>query len=174
MQALTKIFFDLCFLKAGPQDVPASHTLLNSCVVFNLVVSSIGVASFYDLQIAVLQVALVIGLLAVYTKILLYVSAKPGRFLQTFTALNGTSALIGVIITPILLLISVSEGSMQYRSLLGIVYFVLYIWQLVIYGNIFRHALSKAMFLSMVIVILYVILTNMLVFYFFPPPDLSV
>ena len=137
-------FTDILLLRRGPQDLPASRSLLATLILLNLLAGSLlfsseGQASSESLQ-SVVDVALS---LAMYTAVLNFRGFRE-RVLQTLIAFTGTGLLLTLILFPISLLIGQDAESLF--SVVGRLMFLgLLIWSLAVDGNIFRHSLSTSM-----------------------------
>src|SRR5690606_15422087 len=96
-------FIDICLLRAGPQDLPAS-SVLRSLALFAYVASGVMIllpsVSFGS---AVAQALVDTLLLVVLLWAVLRWRGLPERFAQALTALAGTGALLGLAALPLVL-----------------------------------------------------------------------
>src|SRR3569832_610982 len=99
---LLKQFWGICFLRVPPQDLPSSHTLMGLSLTFyfaeSLSVGWIQLAPKLALPAAMLDT----GFLAAMTGVVLWVRSYLHRYTQTFTALAGCGALMGIAALPVL------------------------------------------------------------------------
>ena len=95
MAALFNLFLDLCLLRKGPQDVPASMLLLKLCLLAYGLIGLIVLLLSTPIPVALLQALLDIVLLSglLYVGLTLY--HHPERFEQTLTALAGSRSTKG-------------------------------------------------------------------------------
>lgn len=97
MKQLLRIFFDIAILRRGPQDLPASHTLVWLVSAAYLMVSAVqSMMRGWDASTTLVLLVLDIGMQAVWLWALLVFFAKRSRFLQTFSAFMGVNALLTV------------------------------------------------------------------------------
>lgn len=155
---LVKLFFDLCLLRAKPQDIPASRGLLGVTLAVYTTVSLILASVQLPAQRALLYALADVVILAVLTHLVLLVRRFPERFTQTLTALAGSGAVLGVITWPL--------AHIQQPSLLVL---ILVIWSISVTAHILRHALSLSLTLGIVISLGYLIVTLTIVGALFPP-----
>lgn len=139
MQALAKLFWDICLLRAGPQDVPASRELL--AVVLGLSVLSnlmfvLGRTSFVEGLVFVLSV---LGLLMGLVYLLLAVLGYRARAVQTLTALGGTGLVLSLLALPLLVFSALLPAE---ANPFGLLLLMINLWGLVVIAHVLRHALS--------------------------------
>lgn len=157
MKALTNYFFDLCLLRANPQDLPASQTLLTLTFIFNVLV---GVLLIGDVRphpaLALLEslfdAVLMLGLLGV----MLFLRGQQARFQQTATALMGSGLLLGLVALPLLVLAGNGQAGGE-PNLASLLLLMLVMWSMVVLGHILRHAFTLPMPLAIGFGLLYTI-----------------
>ena len=157
MSALLQIFIDLCRLRGGPQDLPASRFLMLFSAAAYLLVS-LGVSLHEQPPgLALLSAMVDTGLLAALAGVSLWILNKTPRFTQTFTALAGTGTLFGLMGWPLIAWLQTlpeGEPSNLFLLLLGLI-----IWNIVVIGHILRHALDMVMWASSTIAMFYIYLS---------------
>jgi len=141
MNALLKYFVDLCLMRAAPQDLPASGTLLKVTIAANLLVSLLlSLSMQLETAPTLLQGALEIALLLALLWLVLNLTGHNERFIQAASAAMGSSALLGIAALP---LVSLAGSSNEDLALLaGLSMLALVIWSIVVLGHILRHALD--------------------------------
>lgn len=164
MFELVKLFFDICLFKKGPQDVPPSYALLYGLIVvyaligFLVLFLSVG---WYEAALQVLvEIALVIG----FTKVMLSLTRKPERYVQTASALLGTDALISFFALPGIA--SMTTGRMTllvFAVMLGLM-----VWHWLVTGHIIRHAISQSLSFGLGVAFLYILVTYQVMAFLFP------
>ncbi|MCW8900497.1 MAG: hypothetical protein OQK75_12700 [Gammaproteobacteria bacterium] len=157
MLHLIKVFWDICRLRAGPQDLPKEQYLLVATILAGIIVdsfaSSILMPNLSGLELVkIITVYNIILLTVVY--LLLRVVGYPFRGIQTLTAFAGAGVFIALVLLPGLLIINSAEE--QARS------FVFYIladtfWRIAVNSHIFRHAFSISLLLAMILSVSYFI-----------------
>ncbi|MBA2491442.1 MAG: hypothetical protein ACR2KU_01185 [Gammaproteobacteria bacterium] len=168
MYALIKPFVRLCLLNANPQDLPASTLLLALCLAGYLTITTLIALPVYGFGVSLVQGFIEILLLLAYTQLVLQVRARPERYLQTVTSLAGTGVIIGVLGMPLIysLYRSAQAGSVSSLTLLS--YLLVLGWLLVVYGHIFRQALSIGRPFGVLIGFGYIVLTSIVIESLFP------
>jgi hypothetical protein len=145
MRALFHLFLDICLLRQGPQQVPASQLLLRLMLLTyglsGLLVSLVSLLD-HDLFISLLLTLVDIALLAGLTYTVLSLRGYGQRFVQTLTALLGTGTLLQLLVLPVLLWLDqevVRDGTPELPRLL---WFGVFAWSIAIMAHILHHALS--------------------------------
>jgi hypothetical protein len=168
MSRLLLVWFDICLLRAGPQDLPASRELLGLAIASYTLVSFLLSAPGYPLATAG-QMALVdVALLIVFPASLLYLLGKPARVYQTLTALAGTGTLLGLIALPVMPLLLQGEGSGPPPVFASLLWLVLFGWTLMVVAHIMRHALSVNLPVAIGIAVVYSLLAMQIIAMLFP------
>lgn len=163
MNQLFKLVFDICLLKKGPEDFPASNWLFRAvlfvCVVVDFLILMLGSEIFKAVLQACVEIMLILG----STWIILTAAKKRDRFLQTAGALLATDALISFMAFPAMALLLTSG--------LGIIYFVLLVlmvWHWVVSGHIFSHALEQPLPFGLGVAFLYILVSMQVMVMLFP------
>jgi energy-converting hydrogenase Eha subunit C len=142
---LLQRFFEICLLRAGPQDLPASRFLLWISLLAYGAVGMVMSVQNLDVARASLLVLLDTALLAALLFALLWSRGLLERYLQTMTALLGTGAILQVAALPILSWQREGLGEETISTTLMIASLLLWIWllwNLIVVGHILRHTLS--------------------------------
>ena len=168
LSPLTKIWLDLCFLKAGPQELPASYFLLSLTVTCYLVVNTIislpSLGAANSIGIAVLDVLL----LAAFLHLLLKVRGLGARFTQTLSALTGTGTMMAFLALPLVPGLQRSAAEKSGGELNALLWLGLMIWSLMILGHILRHTLSTTLAVGMMLGVAYTMLSIFFIQILFP------
>lgn len=159
MGALVQAFFQILLLRAGPQSVPASTTLMwlalalefAICVLLTILHRSLGFSIAYALVGTLTMVAVVHGLLSL--------ARKPQRFLQTLTALAACDVMLGLMMMPLLLADFYFHENTELQALLAICWLGLVGWGVAVAAHIFRHALSVSLALGFLYSVIYYIIS---------------
>ncbi len=126
-----RIFIDICMLRAKPDDVPSSTTLLGATLVTYALISLASASILFPLNKALLYSFANLLVLFIFTHTLLLLRRFPERLTQTLTSLAGTGALFGLAALPFTHLPELSP-----------VLFSLIIWSVAVTAHILSHALS--------------------------------
>lgn len=169
MSALIKPFLQLCLLSRGPQDIPASRALLLITVsIYWLVAVAMG-WPFYGMRSSVLQSVVELLMLLGFTRLALALARHPGRFTQTATALTAAGGLLGVVLLPVAYAIYQAQAQGVPLGIPALAYLVVLGWLLLVYGHIFRHALSlKHLGLGVLVALGLVVFVAMVTQFLFP------
>lgn len=165
MQQLFKLFWEICLLRKGPQDVPSASVLLGVLFVFGFVVDMFMAINFVDLQSALLLVlsnmlvlfAVVIGLLVVFR--------YSNRIVQTITTLIGTGIIFSFLRIPLMFIFKALPDN---AGMFGLLEIFILIWSLVVVAHILRHALSTEFFVAGMLSFGYFMVSYRLANYFLP------
>ncbi|HEY5790811.1 MAG TPA: hypothetical protein VIX81_09310 [Gammaproteobacteria bacterium] len=140
---LIRLFFDLCLLRAKPQQVPASEVVFALALLAYLGVGVLVLAPGEGLPRALGQALLDTALLLALLRLALQWRRHPARFQQAATALTGTGALLGLLLLPVLALGGGGEEAGQQAAVLAfLLWTALFAWSLTVTGHILRHALE--------------------------------
>ncbi|MET0066600.1 MAG: hypothetical protein ABW076_09695 [Candidatus Thiodiazotropha sp.] len=164
MKALLNAAVELCLLRRGPQDLPASPHLLVFTLVLNLllgVLISLGLQEAFAIAIfaTLFETALMMAVL--YAVLRLRKHLK--RFTQTITALMLSNLLLGVLMLPLL---GWNGTSLSDESQLLLL--LLSLWALAVFGHILRHALEVPLGMGIGLALFYTLFSWSLLEMFFP------
>ena len=157
MSNIIKIFFDICLLRKGPEDLPVNGVLMLVLVVISLFVSVWIGLIIYGKQVAISISIVELIFSIIFVKILL--RKNPERFMQTFSAMLGAVTIINIISLPILIPLTYEELNQNIASLFGLLSFALLIWVVVVCGSIFSRAISSGLRYGILISVGYALLS---------------
>ena len=157
MLQLFKIFWAICRLKAGPQDIPKGSYLLISAVFAGIIVDSFATSilipkfSTIDIIFTVTSYNMIL-LFAVY--FLMRFIGYSERSVQTLTAIAGSGLFISLILLPSLIMLTSSEEPAK-----SFVFFILLdnIWRIAVNAHIFRHAISVSLLMALILSVSYLL-----------------
>ena len=162
---LIVVIIDICLFKRGPQDVPASWLLFGLALIAYLIVGELLLMVEANWLEAALQALMEAGLLLGFCWVVLYLTGKAPRFLQTATALLATDAIIS---TPGALFLQWWAARPEIR-LFQMALFALMIWHIAVVTHILRHALSRPVVYGAVLAVLYIVVTYQIMSFVFSP-----
>ena len=157
MLQLIRIFWMICRLQAGPQDLPKGRNLLISAVLAGILVdsfaSSILIPKISGFEIF-LTVAMYNILLLVAVYLLLTLIGYKERGIQTLTAIAGSGLFISLVLLPGLITMSLAEEAVK-----SFAFFILIdnVWRIAVNAHIFRHALSVSLLMAMIVSVSYLL-----------------
>jgi len=164
-------FFRICIFRNKPQDLPQSQELLIVCLLAYAAINFLLTLNVTSAGSAVSSSLLETVLVCIITVVLLWLNHHPERWLKTLMAIAGTGCVIGIIALPLFYLTFVIRPGGLMQSIVLLLYLSLLVWNIVIMGNILRHALETSLAIGIVFAIIYIILTSMLVNQLIPAPE---
>lgn len=148
-------FTDICLLRRGPQDLPASAFLLYLTLIAHAVSGFLLTVGSHPPGTAAMAAVTDTALLALLTLSLLYVNGQGARVRQTLSALAGSDTLIGLLaLAPTYWLAKAQAGNND-RTVPDVLLLLLIVWSLVVMGHVIRHALSTHLFVGVVIAVVF-------------------
>lgn len=139
MLSIWRLFWPLCQLQQGPQDVPADPALLRRVVLLCLAVGVVVFSLRLPFTDALLQAGVSLALSLLLWSGLLHVTGRSARRLQTLIAIFGCATLLNLLLLPLVLLINTLGNN---AGLLPLLLIGLLIWSVLINGHILRHCLE--------------------------------
>lgn len=155
MYQLMVLFFEICMLRKGPQDVPAQPWLWRLLFVPYLLVNLLILLLGAGWTHALLQIAAETVLLVGFSFPLLYFSGKTARFPQTLAALLGSDVVISFCAIPAIASLNTQAGDVAFIAMI-----VLMGWHWLVNGHIFRHALDRPLLFGLVLAFLYILIST--------------
>ncbi|HFD91658.1 MAG TPA: hypothetical protein ENJ22_00030 [Gammaproteobacteria bacterium] len=168
MKLIFSKFFDICLLRAGPQDLPSSTLLLGLALLLYFVIGVLLTVISVSLVEAVVLVVADIALLGGLVYVLLWANNLLDRLIRVWTALLGSGAFFETLALPLLAwqqqimdnaqseVISLNETGVVVSSLL--LWLVLF-WNLIVIGHILRHALSTLLPIGIALSVAYMFIS---------------
>jgi hypothetical protein len=163
MYRFIELFFQIAILRKGPQDVPASPTmfwlLLPVFAGVNLLILFLSGFTWAG----VLLIAINLLLMAGFSWTLLHFADKTARFPQTFCALVGIDTLISFCQLPAVAGLNSEAADFASLAILGLM-----VWQWLVSGHIYRHALDRPLFFGLGLALLYILISYQVMAVLFP------
>ena len=150
---LIKTFFNLCLLRANPQDLPSSNRLLGVALVAHFAANLLTGLGETGLENALIAGAMDTLLLVALTHTGLMVRDLRARTRQTLTALAGSGALLAVLAW---IVVTAAE---TVTAQAWIVWLPFLFWFLAVYGHILRHAFNTSVGVGLLLATGYVLLS---------------
>ncbi|MEZ5592318.1 MAG: hypothetical protein R3F53_17085 [Gammaproteobacteria bacterium] len=144
MRTLFDLFFDICLLRRGPQDVPAAPALTAVRTGLSghwFCCPHGGRRAAYPLRSLLLTLA-DLALLAGMTYGVLRALGHSARLAQTLTALTGCGTLLQLIALPLGIWFDQASASQANAELPFLLWLLLLLWSIVISAHILRHAFT--------------------------------
>lgn len=137
-----KRILNLCMMRAGPQDMPASFGWMAFSLAAYLMVSAVNVLPLSGWWGGLLQAVVETAVLVAWVYGALMLTQHPQRLVQTLTALAGSGAVMGLLLMPQLLTLYHAEAAETPAPFAAIAYLITLGWMIAVFGRIFRHALD--------------------------------
>ncbi len=163
MQALIFRFFDICILRAGPQDLPSSLFLLRLVVVLSTVV---GV--FLNLPIRGFSQSFAISLFSVvFLTVFLYIGLKLlnklARFRQSLIAMMGSNIIIDAVMMPFVYMLVAAKAAGDSSPIALQMLLLSLLWSVTVFAHIIRHSFDIRFGYGFLVSLGYLILSFLLV-----------
>jgi len=158
MHALIFCFFDICMLRAGPQDLPASAFLLRIVLALNILVSILVSLPLSGFDRAAMEVILDIVLLAILLYAGLQWRGLTGRFAQIFIALMGTGIVFGMLMMPVVYQLVAANAVNEVAPVTALVWWGIVFWNMMVFAHILRHGFAIHFAYAFVLAIGYILL----------------
>lgn len=147
-------------LLSGPQDLPASASLLSRLLMLYLVTGMmVLLPGSEDLFTAVALMLMDLILLVGFLKFCLYTRNTSARFLQTFIACLGVGIVFQIIALPLVVVLNAAVESNQANNAVGGLFYLLLVsWQVTVMAHILRHAMNMVLSLTLMLSFSYMLL----------------
>jgi len=131
-------------LRRGPQDLPSEQGVLVFWMGASVFSGILIAAPMYGFATSLFLSALDLAVLYLFVMTLLGLQGLSARWIQTYTAMVGVSALLGLVMAVLLGLFppDFAEGEVSAPSLIA--YLGLVVWLLLAFGHILQQALGLA------------------------------
>jgi hypothetical protein len=171
MMEIVRLFYDILLFKKGPEDVPFSPLLTRVTLAVYALVNFLMMAMSSHWFSAVLEMAVDMVMLIIFTRVVLAWVHKPERYQQTFCALLGTDALITLCAIPATATLLIPAGDIPVFGFFIVVGLMLWHWAVI--GHILSHALAQHLSFGLGIALLYMMAAYQIMTLLFPPISVS-
>lgn len=166
LTAYLRLYFNLLLLRAGPQDIPYSRSLTWLTLMLAFLVSLTGGALIYSPSRNLVLNLLDMALLLLFLDLILRVTGKHSRFMQTVAAVCGAETLLQLLGLPSYWLITGDrqEAYTDPAVMLALWYsLLLLVYSILVLTHIVRHALSTNILNAVLVTLAYSIASVMLI-----------
>lgn len=166
---LFRQFFDIALLRRGPEDLPASQSVLTGTVVA-YVLASLAAGALLPPQPGdpVLLLAVDTGLMLLWLVLLLKVAKRPERFQQTATAVFGFQLVLAPLFAAGMWAFLGYREDANWQVPVSMLIVALGIWALVVNARILKSATEWPMFSCIALVLAQALLARGLLLVVFP------
>ena len=141
----------IMLLKAGPQHLPYSISLLGSLVVFYLASGVLVLAASMNIGQAVVNLVLDVAVLFAFSYFCLSVLRLKPRLVQMVSALTGVGAVYHLLAWPLFIQLQDMQPEQQGVTIVALLMLLLISWQVLVFAHIFRHAMQMSMLRALVL-----------------------
>lgn len=155
---LARMSVEVLLLRRGPQDMPSSWGLLVGLGFAYCILAFLQVSLVAEVAPAISQAVLATAVLAAYVNAMLRMRGSPDRFVQTLTAMFLVGSILTVLMlgptsamAPFLQALSESadaQSAPQPPTIALLAYMLLGVWNLAVFGHIYRHALDVSLWMG--------------------------
>lgn len=138
MKYIIQHYIRLSLLSASPQDCPTSYALQKILICLYLMLSVLNALAIYGFARGAIHGVLDLILLYIFTRLIL--RGKNERVNQTFNAFLGVGVFIGLLHTICSYVFIVDQNTQNISDVGKILFFLIFIWIIIAYGHIVRHA----------------------------------
>ena len=150
-------YLSMALLNAKPQDCPVSRVLQTILIILYIILSVLSALSLYNIKHGLLHSLIDLSILFVFTQLLL--RAKPQRINQTFNAFLGVGLCIGLI-QALGAYTFIGGADEKIISDSGrIFFFSIFVWIVIAYGHIVRHAIEVSLVTGVSISLAYILIS---------------
>ncbi|WP_019594738.1 hypothetical protein [Thioalkalivibrio sp. ALM2T] len=153
-------------LRAGPQDLPADNGTLIFWIGIALIAGMVIGIPLYGFGHALALNVMDLVVLYAFVVILLSIRGVPDRWRQTFIAMAGTGAILGLLMALLMLLAGGPDPGREPEDIAtGVVLgmLILLAWLLLVFGHILQQALGLGMrLIGMLIALGYVVVSSVI------------
>ena len=173
VMAIVRAMWAICTLRRGPQDLPASSTLMLLMLLLNAIGSAMLEAIQMPAASATLAAVVDTIVVIVLIRLLLQVTGKQNRFRQTVTAIAGAGFLLTFFALPVLLWIAAWAGQQHDLSIPMLLWLAVFGWNLLVMAHILRHAIDSNLVVGFMLAIAFVFIDIQLINHILPTPNSS-
>lgn len=157
-----------CLLRRAPQDDPISFRALALALSGYVLIDLVQASASSRLVVSLGMTLLDVLLMAVFAWVVLRVTVKTRRFVQTLTSLAGTGIMLGLAALPLVQLAASAHRNDEPMADLVLGWLILLAWGISVEAHIFRHALSVRYGIGLMLAGLHTVLAIGLIETLFP------
>ncbi|MBX2836342.1 MAG: hypothetical protein KTR35_05775 [Gammaproteobacteria bacterium] len=165
MAALLTQYFNIAFLMAKPQDLPAGSNQLTIALSLSFTSYVLASLTHYGFAQSVGTAFVDLALSGLLIYVALVALGRTERFYQAYGALAGAGAVLNTAAIPLFLVRSEEQASLT----AGLADFVLLVWSLSLLAHVIRHTFEVRMLFSVVLAFCYFLFVVSLLSTLWPP-----
>ena len=141
----------IMLLRAGPQHMPYSISLLGILTAFYLVSGVLVIVTSMSVAQAAANLMLDVAVLFAFSYFCLSVLRLKARFVQMVSALAGVGAVYHLLAWPLFIQLQTMQPEQQGVTIVALLMLLLISWQVLVFAHIFRHAMQMSMLRALVL-----------------------
>jgi len=141
----------IMLLRAGPQHLPYSLSLLGTLTILYLASGAVVLAASVSVGQAIANLVLDVALLYAFCYVCLSLVRLTARFVQMVSALTGIGAVYHLLAWPIFVQLQNMQPTEQGVTIIALLMLGLISWQVLVFAHIFRHALQISMLRGLIL-----------------------
>jgi hypothetical protein len=141
----------IVLLKAGPQHLPYSVSLLASLTLLYMLSGILVLAASMSFAQAVANLMLDVVVLFAFSYFCLSLLQYKTRFVQTVAALTGIGTIYHLLAWPLFIQSNNMHAQQQDTTIIGWLMLLLISWQVLVFAHVFRHAMQMSMLRALVL-----------------------
>lgn len=157
MLKILNLFVDICFFRRGPQDLPASQTILLASVAAYAASGLLVLPTEMPFSIRFLHTGTDVLLLFGLTWLLLTLRGMLARLPQTIGALAGTGTLLQLVAWPLVTWLTRGPPNGEQVGWPMLLFVALFGWSIAVTAHIIRQAIEVNRAQSLLIVMVYLV-----------------
>ena len=167
MKAVVVLFWDICRLRRGPDQVPTQGVFVLLIAFLYSALAFVGNTLMPAGQggIAWIVTFIATALMMVFCLSVLIFKQLTARFVATITALMGVEVVIGAVLLPFIALARIGA---PFPAFIMVGYLVVMSWELTVRGFIFHRAFNVSLLLGSVMALALFVTTTWLIYRLFP------
>ena len=157
MKQIFSYYLNMALLNAKPQDCPVSRVLQTILIILYIILSVLNALSLYDIKHGLVHSLIDLSILFAFTRLLL--RTKPQRIHQTFNAFLGVGLCIGLMQTLGAYTFIAGADEKTISDSGRIFFFSIFVWIIITYGHIVRHAIEVSLVTGISISLAYILIS---------------
>jgi hypothetical protein len=157
-----------CLLRRAPQDDPVSYPALMLALSGYVLIDVVQASASSSLKVSLGMTLADTMLMVVFAWVILRITGKTQRYVQTLTSLAGTGMILGLASLPLVQLASRAHLNDEPMAGLVLGWLMLLVWSISVQAHIFRHALSVRFGFGLMLAGLHAVLAISLIETLFP------
>jgi hypothetical protein len=172
MASILKLYLDIALLRRGPEDLPASRSLLYATLFAFVVLNALLTVAFRPTaENWLLQLFVSVGFTLLWYRLLLTVFGRPERYLQTITAVLGFGCIVTPLIVPAAGMMAPYADNPEQAMPFMLLLLPLAAYLIFVSARILRAAIERPLFQCVMLVLLQTFLEPLIILSLFGPGE---